>query len=303
MGAVLAAATHAPITAIMLVFELTQSIAIIPPLMAACVIGTLVATWLRRDSIYTLKLLRLGVDLLADRDPNLLKSLFVRDVIDRQPVCVPANAPFRQVLDLVVSSRHNEFFVVDEKGSLLGAISVRELRRLLFEEDSFRHLVVAADLVEAQRPTVTEDDDLDTALQLLSSAGAAALAVVDAASSRRIVGAIHERDVLEAYNREMLSRDLAGGVTSRVGLAERGRVVDLGGGYLLAEIEAPHAFAGRTLRELDVRARLGIQVLLLRSSERDRESLHVPSPDDRVRASDRLVIAGPAASVSRLRGS
>ena len=302
MGAVLAAATHGPITAIMLVFELTQSIAIIPPLMAACVIGTLVATWLRRDSIYSLKLLRLGVDLLADRDPNILKALFVRDVIDRKPDCIAANTRFREVLDVVVRSRHNEFFVIDPNGNLLGAISVQELRRLLFEEEPLRHVVGAADLVEPERPTVTEDDDLDTALQLLSSVGAGALAVVERKSGRRIVGAVRERDILEAYNREMLSRDLAGGVTSRVGLAERGRRVDLGAGYLLAEIEAPHAFEGKTLRELDVRARLGIQVLLFRSRKGADERLHVPTPDDRVLSGDRLVIAGPAASVSRLAG-
>ena len=58
MGAVVAAATHAPITAIIMIFELTQSITIIPPLMAACVVSTLVTTYLHRDSIYTMKLTR-----------------------------------------------------------------------------------------------------------------------------------------------------------------------------------------------------------------------------------------------------
>ena len=62
MGAVVAAATHAPITAIIMIFELTQSITIIPPLMAACVVSTLVTTYLHRDSIYTMKLTRRGIE-------------------------------------------------------------------------------------------------------------------------------------------------------------------------------------------------------------------------------------------------
>jgi chloride channel protein, CIC family len=300
MGAVVATTTRAPITAIIMIFEMTQSIAIIPPLMAACVIATVVASFLHRDSIYTMKLVRRGIDLLADRDPNVLKTLFVRDVIDREPELLPASAPFTEVLDLVVRSRHSAFFVVDERGDLLGGISVAELRRLIFEQETLRHVVVAADLVESGRPTVTENDDLDTVMQILSHQGASELAVVDPGAPRRVVGAVHQADVVTAYNQEMLRRDLAGGMTSRVGLAERGQPVDLGGGYVLAQIEAPHHFVGKSLRDLDLRARTGIQVLLLRQPQGRSEAIRVPAPDDCVAEGDVLVIAGRAETVSRL---
>src|SRR5690606_11781537 len=136
MGAVLSATSHAPITAIIMIFELTQSITIIPPLMTSCVIATLVATTLRRDSIYTRKLVERGVDLHAEKDPNVLRSMRVRDLVDRDAERVPADASFQEVLDLVVRSPHSEFFVVDAKGALCGAISVAQLRRLLFEEEA-----------------------------------------------------------------------------------------------------------------------------------------------------------------------
>ncbi len=299
MGAVVAATTRAPITAIIMIFEMTQSITIIPPLMAACVISTLVANYLRRDSIYTMKLLRRGVDLLAGQDPNVLKSLFVRDVIDREPDLLPASAPFNEVLDLVVRSRHTAFFVVDERDDLVGAISVGALRRLILEQETLRHVVVAADLVEHGRPHVTENDDLDSVMQLFSSAGVVELAVVEEAAPRRIVGAVHEKDVLEAYNQEMLQRDLAGGLGSRVQLAGRGQRVDLGGGYVLAELEAPSSFVGQSLRELDLRARTGVHVLLLRHAGSS-TPIRVPTADDVVSACTVLVIAGEAEAVTRL---
>ena len=56
MGADVAAATHAPITAIITIFELTETSNIIPPLMGACVLSTLVTTFMERESIYTMKL-------------------------------------------------------------------------------------------------------------------------------------------------------------------------------------------------------------------------------------------------------
>ena len=81
MGAVVAATTHAPISAIIIIFELTQTIDIIPALMVACVVSSLVCQVLSRDSIYTSKLRRQGIDLLARQDPNVLKGRYVRDVI------------------------------------------------------------------------------------------------------------------------------------------------------------------------------------------------------------------------------
>jgi CIC family chloride channel protein len=300
MGAVVAAATHAPITAIIMIFEMTQSIRIIPPLMTSCVIATLVAVYVRRESIYTMRLVQRGVDLLADKDPYVLRSLRVRDLVDRELERVPPSASFQEVLDLVVRSRHSEFFVVDPQGRLLGAISVAQLRRLLFEEEALRHVVVAADLIEPERPTLCEGDDLDAALQLFSQSGVAELAVVADDDPRKIEGVLHQRDVVEAYHREMLRRDLAGGLSARVGLAGRGHETSLGAGFVLAEVEAPSALAGRSLRELDLRARRGVQILLLRTHAPGSRAVRVPTADDRVALGDVLVVAGPAEAVAGL---
>jgi CIC family chloride channel protein len=302
MGAVVAATTHAPITAIIIIFELTKDITIVPPLMAACVISTLVASFLKHDSIYTLKLRRHGIDLFAGEEPNVLKTLFVRDLLDREPDVIRASAGFPEVLDLVVRSEHSEFFVVDDHERLLGAISVNALRRLVLEQDTLRHLVVAADLVDSTRPTVTENDDLDLVLQLLSRAGVGELAVVDPTDPLRLVGSIHERGVIEAYNQEVLRRDLAGGVTSRVTLAGRGHRVGLGGGYVVAEVQTPRSFVGRTLRELDLRVRMGVEVLLVRPrvAAGDAPAIRIPRADDRIAEADVLVVAGAEAAIDRL---
>ncbi|MGO9572221.1 MAG: chloride channel protein, partial [Desulfomonilaceae bacterium] len=63
MGAVVAGTTHAPIQAFLIIFELTQDYRIIPPLMICCVIATFISRGIKRESIYTLKLLRRGIDI------------------------------------------------------------------------------------------------------------------------------------------------------------------------------------------------------------------------------------------------
>lgn len=301
MGAVLAAVTHAPITAIIMIFELTQKIEIIPPLMAACVISTLLATFVRRDSIYTLKLRRRGVDLWRYQDPNVLKSLYVRDILDPKPEVVSASAGMEELIELLVESDHTEFFVVDHEGGLLGAIYLSELRRILLERDDLRGIVVAEDLVQ-RRPTVREDDDLDQVMQIFSHEEVEELAVVSPEDPRALRGSVHKRDVIYARNQEMMRRDLAGGVSTTVAVVDRVHQVDLGGGYVVQEFLAPRAFAGRTLRELNLRSQAGVQVLLLRGAPGrvGGERIRVPGPEDRVELGDKLVVAGPKESVDLL---
>jgi len=293
MGAVVGAATHAPITAIIIIFELTGDYRIIAPLMAACVISTLVATFLRRDSIYTLKLRERGIDAFKEEDPNVLKQLYVRDVMDREPEVIPASAPFVAILDLAVRSRHSSFFVVDAHGALRGAVSLSALRRLILEQDALRQIVVADDLVEPAATTVHEDDNLDVVMQLFSHLDVTEIAVVEPADPGHLLGSVHLQDVVAARNQEILRRDLAGSLTSTVSLVGKVRQVAIGDGYVVAEIPAPRRFAGRTLRELDVRGRYGIQVIFLRTPDADGTRLRVPTADDCITERDALIVAGP----------
>jgi CIC family chloride channel protein len=302
MGALVAATTHAPITAIVMIFEMTQSITIIPPLMAACVISTLVATWLSRESIYTMKLARRGVELRPQQHAGVLRRLRVREVVERDVATVPASARFDEILELVVRSPHVEFYVLDEQGDLAGSISLAALRQLLLDREALRHVLVAGDLAVPHPPTVTEDDDLDTAMQILGHSDLDEIAVVESASPRKLVGTLTSQRVIDAYNQEVLQRDLAGGVSSTLGLSGRVRQVPLGGGYVVQEIDAPLSFLGRSLRELAVRERHGVQVVLMRScGEGDpSQRVRVPGSTDRVREGDTLVVAGPKQAVDAL---
>ncbi len=292
MGAVVAATTHAPISAIIIIFELTQQVEIIPALMAACVLSSLVSQLLSRDSIYTSKLRRQGIDLFEGQDPNPLKNLFVRDVLDSRPDTIPASAKFQTVLDLVVQSDHSEFFVIDDRSRLLGAISLSEVRRLIYEQETLQHLVVARDLIDARRPTVTEDMDLDVVMHLFTRSGVDEIAVVDRFDPFQLLGSVREKDVIEIRNREMMRRDLSGGFTSSVTAVGRGHRVDLGGGFALEEVVAPPSVFGRSLREINLRARTGVHVLLIRQRAQAARTVRVPNAEDVIAEGDTLVVAG-----------
>ncbi|MGI9432574.1 MAG: chloride channel protein [Myxococcota bacterium] len=302
MGAVVAATTHAPIAAILIIFEMTQSITILPPLMAACVVSTLVASFLQHESIYTMKLVRRGVDIRPQEEASVLKSMHVGEIVDREPEVVPASAHFATLIDLVVESDHTEFFVVSDGGRYLGPIYLAELRRLLHEQEHLRSLVVAGDLVVPGRPTVREDDDLDVVMQLFSHhQEVEEIGVIAGDDGRELVGSVHKRDVIAAYNQETLRRDLAGGISSTVAVVGKVHEVQLGGDYVVRDVHAPAAFVGRTLSELDLRARTGVQVLLLKHPDDSHgETIRVPGASDRIQAGDIMIVAGSREGLERL---
>lgn len=301
MGAVVAAATHAPVSAIIIIFELTQTIDIIPALMTACVISTLVAQVSFRDSIYTVKLRRQGIDFFEAKNPNVLKELSVRDVIVLDPVVVPAAADFKTVLDLVVQSPHSQFYVESPTGAHLGAISLAELRRLIYEQETLQHIVVAGDLVDTSHPSVSDDVDLSVVMQIFSSSHVDEIAVVNADDRTKLVGTVREKDVIEASNREQLRRDLAGGMHTSISAAGSGQTVDLGDGYQLREIMAPPHVTGRSLRKLTLRERVGVQVLLVRSKKPEGGThLRVPHGDDVLVEGDAVIVAGTTAALDML---
>jgi CIC family chloride channel protein len=299
MGAVVAAATHAPITAIIMIFELTQTINIIPPLMAACVVSTLVTTFMEPESIYTLKLARRGIDLYAEKGHNVLKNLFVHDIIDTEPDTLPKSANLQTVIDRVLVGDSTQFFVVNDQDELVGVIYLRELTRMLVEQEILQPLVIAEDLMGGRAPTLTEDDNLDVAMQMFSGGVGDQVAVVDAENSRKLVGCIHKNDVLQAYNREVMLRDLAGSVSSNVMVASKGQQVEIGGGYVLQEILPPNRYFGHTIRELDIQATTGVHVVLLRKRRPSDggPEVRVPIADDSIEEGDRLVVAGTKADV------
>jgi CIC family chloride channel protein len=301
MGAVVAATTHAPVSAILIIFELTQTIDIIPALMTACVVSTLVSQLSLSDSIYTIKLRRQGIDIFEAKHPNVLKDIYVRDVIVPDPEVISASADFKTVLDLVVQSPHSQFYVVSPQNAYLGAISLLELRRLIYEQENLQHVVVAGDLVDASHPSVTDDTDLSVVMHIFSASDVDEIAVVDADDRSRLVGTVREKDVIEASNLEQMRRDLAGGFESGLTAAGRVQRVDLGDGYQLREIMAPPHVTGVSLRQLALRERVGVQVLLVRSrSSGGVKRLRVPHGDDVLVEGDAVIVAGTSAALDML---
>ncbi len=213
MGAVVAGATHAPIQAFLIIFETTQDYRIIPPLMICCVISTFVARGLKRESIYTLKLLRRGVDIQAGRDVNILKSLRVEDFMTWHPETVLEGTSWGELVRIIPYSQHTSFPVTDTDGNLVGMLSLKDFREVIFEEN-ISDVVIARDIATIPAISVTTADNLDTALRLIDDNGIERLPVVRGGEDgKKVVGIISQRDIMSAYNQALQARGLRESLT------------------------------------------------------------------------------------------
>jgi CIC family chloride channel protein len=207
MGAVVAATTHGPLTAILILFEMTGDYKIILPLMFACIVGTITSGQLLRDSIYTLKLARRGIDIKAGKEVNVLKSLLVKDVMSRRIETIPEGLPLEALSDKILKSKFNSFPVLNADNKLSGIISFMDYSEAIFDED-LMHLVVAKDLATSNVVTVSSDDNLYTALEKISRKDFATLPVVSPHDSGQLVGVISRRDIMGAYDKAVLKKSL-----------------------------------------------------------------------------------------------
>jgi CIC family chloride channel protein len=210
MGAVVAGTTHAPITAIIIIFELSGNYKIILPMMITCILSTMLASSLKKGSIYTIKLLRRGVDISGGMEQNLLRSMEVGQFMLKDP---PTVSEGMGLLDLIRTFKTEDvsyLHVVDGNENLTGIISFRDIRPL-FQEDGLNLLVVAKDVATTNLKTVKRQDSILKALQIMSDLGISQLPVVGEEDEKKVIGILRDKDVIAAYDKAIIRREIETG--------------------------------------------------------------------------------------------
>ncbi|EPR37677.1 putative signal transduction protein with CBS domain containing protein [Desulfovibrio sp. X2] len=203
MGALVAGSTHAPITAILIIFEMTNDYRIILPLMISCILSTLLAGMLKKGNIYTLKLLRRGVNLKLDPDLALLHSIPVTRHMRTKIATVPEDMPLPGVVAAFEERDVPRLHVVDREQRLRGVIGFGDLRAVLMDAELLGSLVVAGDMAENRLAVLHPADSILTAMRRMEETGFSHLPVVDPESGR-LLGTIEQKDVFAVYGRIVL---------------------------------------------------------------------------------------------------
>ncbi len=302
MGGLVAGTTRAPITAIIIVFELTYDYEIILPLMITSIVSLILSSYLSRESIYTLKLLLRGINIKEGAETNVMESIPIEDVYSKKFESINVSANFTEVVDFVLSRKDSEYPVVDVKNSVIGIISINDLKDFLFERDSLSSLLIAGDLISTEFEPLVLDDSCYAALEKMNKFQLEGLPVVEKLSSMKIIGMIWRKDVQDAYEKEIHRIEITSNFASSISMKEEEKNVQFIEGYSVAEIRVPNSFIGKSIREINIRAIYDVNVLSIKSSNKRRYHIKaVPKPDYIFNEKDIIVVAGEIKNINQLK--
>jgi len=202
MAAFVAATTHAPLTAILIVYEITRSYEVILPIMLAAVISTIMARLLYRDSIYTVKLTDQGVRVGSMSDLTILRRLSVQDVPLEPAITVHMGDSAESLLDLSETHHVGDFVVVDDGKRYVGMVTYNDLREALVYREAIPLLQVS-ELLRQDLPTVTPEETLDLVMDKFSEHDVHSLTVLSDPKDGVISGLISRAKLMRLYQNEL----------------------------------------------------------------------------------------------------
>lgn len=197
MGAFLAGMIHAPLTAILIMFEATSDYSVILPLMIAVGASVLTAKVVEPDSLYALGLRRRGVDLSETPDPQL--QMPVGDLMTKKVQTLPADFQIGKLGKHFNKSRLTGFPVLDAGGLLVGMLTFAETQAAYADDAAPPPDTPVSRIMRSAGRPLYPDDPLAEAARRMTSEDIDRLPVVDRADPRKVVGIISHTDLLRLY--------------------------------------------------------------------------------------------------------
>lgn len=265
MAAVFAACARAPLTAMLIVFEMSNDYALILPLMLTAVTASYLAQCLYPESIYTIKLARRGIRFEQGRDMDIMQGVQVREVLNRDALTISKDQPLAELYQKFQETNLLGFPVLDEKDSLWGIVTLQDMEKTLSQDAVKIRGLKVEDVATVDPVTVYADEPIWTAIQKMAPRDLARLPVVSRSSEKQFLGLISRSDILRAYDVGIVRK-------------QRGQLLDADmtlrkeqyNDFKEFRLEAGNYAVGKELRSLDLGESVNVVSM-------DREGmLHIP---------------------------
>jgi len=303
MGGLIAGTVRAPLTAILMVFELTRQSSAILPLMIVVSISMILSSKLSRESVYTLKLIMNKIQIKSFGEHGILKSIPVSEVLCKNYISLPEDAKYRAIANELLSSNDPCLSVKTLKGDYLGIISINILKDTLLDRDHLQDVVIAGDIADKSIPKVTIDSNCYEVMELCRLKNIDGLPVVDIEEGIKQVGMVWLKDINDILQVEMDKIEHTTDLASKISKINKEHDISFMPGYVIAEIQVPEMFIGRTIAGLKIRSEYGIDIISIKNNTPKGVVIKaLPKPDYILKSTDTMIVAGEAKMVNILRG-
>lgn len=295
MGAVLGGINSIPISAILIIFEMTRDYSFILPLMLVVVLSSMIVQLITKSSIHIKHLEKQGFRIAEKSESSLLKHLSVKDVMKKELPLISDNTPLPLLISEMTEGNYETLFMINEKGIISGVIRSSEIRGVITEYDNLKTILVANDVANKDFVFIHQDDNLAYVLKLFEKKEFDILPVISEDDSMPI-GTVKREDVIALLNKETLKSNYTDGIATAIKSASQVDSSSVAKGFSIFEKEIPESFIGKTLPELKLRNNYGIEVLMIKKRKKffeDEDEIMLPDLKYKLVEGDRLVIFGP----------
>lgn len=289
MAAVFAGAARAPITAIIILFEMTQDYRIMLPLMFATVVSTIIAQHFEAESIYTLKLKLRGIDVRAKKDINLMRSLLVGETMTsaEELTMVTPETSLEDMARMFQETSHSGYIVLDDQGDLYGVVALSDLERAL---EAGKTDARVRDICTQNVVTAFPDETLEDALRQFGALDVGRIPVVDRRQPKRLLGVLRRSDIVHAYSHALVDKHQRDHHLARLRLE-----ATAGTELLEVDLHEGDASVGKRIKELALPS--DCVIVTIRRGAR----VVVPRGDTQLLTGDRVIALAASSQVDSFR--
>jgi CIC family chloride channel protein len=302
MGGLIAGIVRAPLTAIIIVFELTKQTTAIIPLMIVSTISLLLSQKLSRESIYTLGLVLSNINLKHNAETGVFKNILVKDVYSKEYVSIQENARFEEVVKTIISKNLPCISVHSKEGKFKGFISLHTIKDIMFDKDILNNLIISGDIASCNVPITHLNEDAYNTLEKMTHFNFDGLPVMDDKNPDKQIGMIWQNDLHDAIHKEVEKIEFTTDFAHKIRNINHEQDIHISEHQSIVEIKAPLKFVGRTLAGLRIRNIYEVEVLSIKSIVHGEDNITViPKPDYEIKSDDYLIIAGETEKVNILK--
>ncbi len=207
MAAVFSAAARAPLTSMLIVFEMSNDYRLILPLMTAGMIASTFAQWLHSDSIYSLKLTKRGIRFEQGKDLDIMQTVQVEEVMNKNPITVQREQSVADLFAAFQETHLGGFPVIANETELYGMVTMQDMERTIQKMETTLHRkevnlkdLKVWDVATPDPVTVFPDEPIWSAIRKMTPRDLARLPVVARDNPKQFVGVISRSDIVRAYN-------------------------------------------------------------------------------------------------------
>lgn len=268
MGTMLGGIHTIPITAIMMIFEMTHDYSFILPLMLSVIISTMIVQISLKGTVHKKHLESEGISFQKSDPYSILSHIKVNSTELKDLITINENEPVIRIISTFLESPHDIVYVVNNNNELAGLIKEKDIRSILSDYEVLKHLFIIKDIYDPKIISIDSQDTLDKALFLMMKNNLTEIPVINYLTGKqKVLGILTLDEIQSILVKENLKKQFASILSQELRTLHLSNSIEIAESYSIREIKVPKKLIGKNLKETRLRNLYNVEILMIKKNQ------------------------------------